>query len=160
MLCSCEPQTAERHSSLEVMFSCWRAGPQMNLAMQEVEALAASGHPIRHLPRNCSAVQPESDQPWPQDGCLLRKHLGIVRQSLVDWRQLVLDTLEATGFEHSDGSAAQLRSPGGAARLQLDGAYVQDVQDAQDLACAFLQPDSSLRAAMRAGVDCHVQLIR
>ncbi len=132
----------------------------MNLVVQEVEALAASGHPIRHLSRNCSAVQPDSDQPWPQDGHLLRKHLVTVRQSLLDWRQLVLDTLEATGFEHSDGSAAQLRSAGGAARLQLDGAYVQDVQDAQDLACAFLQPASSLRAAMQAGVDHQVQLIR
>ena len=128
--------------------------------MQEVEALAASGHPIRNLIRNCSAVQPDSDQPWPQDGHLLRRHLAIVKQTLLDWRQRVLDTLEATGFRHDDCRAAQLNTSGGAVRLQLEGTFVQDVIDAQDLACAFLQPDSSLRAAMQVGVDCQVQLIR
>ena len=130
------------------------------MPVQEVEALAASGHPIKNLLRNCSAVQPDSDQPWPQDGRLLRRHLAIVKHTLLDWRQRVLYTLEATGFRHSDRDAAQLKSTGGAARLQLEGAYVQDVQDAQDLACACLQPESSLRAAMEVGVDCQVQLIR
>ena len=116
--------------------------------------MAASGQSIWELLRGCF------DQLWPQDGDLLRRHLVIVKQALLDWRQCVLNTLEATGFRHNDRFAAQLNSAGGAARLQLEGAYVQDVQDAQDLACAFLQPESSLRAAMQLGVVCQVQLIR
>ena len=147
----CQHQPWANESS---MFTCWHAGPQTILAVQEVEALAASGSSIQDLLKECA------DQPWPQYGDVLRKHLVGVKQSLLDWRQLVLDRLEATGFEHNDSSAAQLESPGGAARLQLNGAYVQDVQDAQDLACAFLQPDSSLRKAMQVGVDCCVELIR
>ena len=127
-----------------------------------MKAFAKFGDHVDFLSTVCSRpVQSDNDRPWLMDGKLLRERLETVKQDLLRWRQLVLDTLEATGFRHDDCRAAQLNTSGGAVRLQLEGAYVQDVQDAQDLACAFLQPNSSLREAMvQAGVDCQVQLIR
>lgn len=66
-----------------------------------------------------------------------RLALPFVRKAVMQWQHQIVNTWEATGYEHDSIDASQLQQ-GKPVRIEVDGLLVGDALDSVDLACAFL----------------------
>ena len=81
-------------------------------------------------------------QSWLGSPQKLCRALPSIRQAVISWRHQMVNTWEATGYRLDDEFASQLVSSK-PLRVEVDGEYVVDVLDSQDLACAMLHTHSN-----------------
>ena len=70
--------------------------------------------------------------------------LPSIRKAIMNWQSQLVNTWEATGYEHGSPVASQL-ADAKPIRIEVDGNFVVDVLDSADLACAMLHTDSESR---------------